>query len=30
VASVVMNLNTQELWISDGPPHENSYTHYRL
>jgi isopenicillin-N N-acyltransferase-like protein len=30
VASVVMNLDTQELWISDGPPHENPYTHYRL
>lgn len=30
VASVVMNLKTQELWISDGPPHENPYTHYRL
>lgn len=30
VASVVMNLDTQELWISDGPPHENPYIHYRL
>ncbi|MER3554878.1 MAG: peptidase C45 [Meiothermus sp.] len=30
VASVVMNLKTQELWISDGPPHENPYAHYKL
>lgn len=30
VASVIMNLSTLELWISDGPPHENPYEHYRL
>ncbi|MCL6526086.1 MAG: C45 family peptidase [Thermaceae bacterium] len=30
ITSVVMNLGTQELWISDGPPHENPYIPYRL
>lgn len=30
VASVIMNLNTLKLWISDGPPHENPYQHYTL
>jgi len=30
LVSVIMNLGTQELWISDGPPHENPYTHYQL
>lgn len=30
VASVLMNLDTQELWISDGPPHENPYEHHKL
>lgn len=30
VASVIMNLGTQELWISDGPPHENPYVRYQV
>lgn len=30
VASVVMNLSSKEIWISDGPPHENAYVKYRL
>jgi isopenicillin-N N-acyltransferase-like protein len=30
VASVIMNLRTLELWVSDGPPHENPYEHYVL
>jgi len=30
VASVVMSLKTLEMWVSDGPPHENPYQHYRL
>lgn len=30
IASVIMNLGTQELWISDGPPHQNPYTRYQL
>jgi isopenicillin-N N-acyltransferase-like protein len=28
VASVIMNLRSLELWISDGPPHENPYERY--
>ncbi len=30
IASVIMNLGTLEMWVSDGPPHENPYLHYRL
>lgn len=30
VASVIMNLGTRELWISDGPPDNNPYEHYQL
>ncbi|RIH83061.1 Acyl-coenzyme A:6-aminopenicillanic acid acyl-transferase [Calidithermus terrae] len=30
VASVILNLRTLELWVSDGPPHENPYEHYAL
>lgn len=30
LASVIMNLGTLELWISDGPPHENPYTRYQV
>ncbi|RIH87020.1 Acyl-coenzyme A:6-aminopenicillanic acid acyl-transferase [Meiothermus luteus] len=28
IVSVIMNLGTGELWISDGPPHENPYVRY--
>ncbi|MCS7069481.1 MAG: C45 family peptidase [Meiothermus sp.] len=30
LASVIMNLGTLELWISDGPPHENPYVRYQV
>ncbi|MBO1437379.1 C45 family peptidase [Meiothermus sp. CFH 77666] len=30
VASVIMNLGTLELWVSDGPPHENPYVRYKV
>jgi isopenicillin-N N-acyltransferase-like protein len=30
IASVIMNLSTREVWISDGPPHQNPYTRYQL
>jgi isopenicillin-N N-acyltransferase-like protein len=30
VASVVMNLNRREIWVSDGPPHENGYVRYGM
>ncbi|RDI94765.1 peptidase C45 [Meiothermus sp. QL-1] len=30
VVSVIMNLGTGELWISDGPPHENPYVCYHV
>ncbi|WP_299431052.1 C45 family peptidase [uncultured Meiothermus sp.] len=30
LASVIMNLGTLELWVSDGPPHQNPYAHYPL
>ncbi|PZA08109.1 MULTISPECIES: C45 family peptidase [unclassified Meiothermus] len=30
VASVIMNLNTREMWISDGPPDRNPYERYRF
>ncbi len=30
IVSVIMNLGTKELWISDGPPHENPYVRYQV
>jgi isopenicillin-N N-acyltransferase-like protein len=30
VASVVMNLSSKELWISDGPPHQNEYQRFGI
>lgn len=30
IVSVIMNLGTLELWISDGPPHETPYTRHRV
>lgn len=30
VASVIMNLNTREMWVSDGPPDQNPYEQYRF
>ncbi len=30
IVSVIMNLGTREMWVSDGPPHENPYTRYSL
>ncbi|GEM82057.1 C45 family autoproteolytic acyltransferase/hydolase [Meiothermus hypogaeus] len=30
IVSVIMNLGTLELWVSDGPPHENPYVRYQV
>jgi isopenicillin-N N-acyltransferase like protein len=30
LASVIMNLSTLEVWISDGPPHQNPYVRYTV
>jgi len=30
VASVIMNLSTREMWVSDGPPDQNPYQRYRF
>jgi hypothetical protein len=30
VTAVVMDLQTHEIWLSDGPPDENPFEHHRL
>lgn len=30
VASIIMNLSTREMWVSDGPPDKNPYERYAL